>query len=37
VVQIATHTMPDDGSYATFMRQAAATVAHGLAPASAPR
>jgi zinc/manganese transport system substrate-binding protein len=30
VVQIATHTLPDDGSYATFMTEAAATVADGL-------
>jgi zinc/manganese transport system substrate-binding protein len=31
VVEIGTHTLPDDGSYATFMREAAAAVAGGLA------
>jgi zinc/manganese transport system substrate-binding protein len=30
VLQISTHTLPDDGSYFTFMRQAARTVADGL-------
>jgi zinc/manganese transport system substrate-binding protein len=30
VLQISTHTLPDDGSYFTFMRQAARTVATGL-------
>ncbi len=30
VVEIGTHTLPDDGSYATFMREAAAAVADGL-------
>ena len=33
VLQISTHTLPDDGSYFTFMRQAARTVADGLAGA----
>ena len=36
VLQIATHTLPDDGSYASFMRQAARTVVDGLAGAPAP-
>jgi zinc/manganese transport system substrate-binding protein len=31
VVEIGTHTLPDDGSYATFMREAAVAVAGGLA------
>jgi zinc/manganese transport system substrate-binding protein len=30
VVEIGTHTLPNDGSYATFMREAAAAVADGL-------
>jgi zinc/manganese transport system substrate-binding protein len=30
VLQIGTHTLPDDGSYFTFMRQAARTVVDGL-------
>jgi zinc/manganese transport system substrate-binding protein len=30
VLQIGTHTLPDDGSYFTFMRQAARTVVEGL-------
>jgi zinc/manganese transport system substrate-binding protein len=36
VVEVATHTLPDDGSYETFMREAAAAVAGGLSgpPAS---
>ena len=34
VVEVGTHTLPDDGSYFTFMREAAAAVADGLtAPA----
>ena len=33
VLQISTHTLPDDGSYFTFMRQAARAVADGLAGA----
>lgn len=32
VVEIGTHALPDDGSYATFMREAAAAVDAGLAP-----
>lgn len=32
VIEIATHTLPDDGSYLTFMREAAAAVDRGLAP-----
>ncbi len=35
VLQIATHTLPDDGSYFTFMRQAAQTVVEGLGGAPA--
>jgi zinc/manganese transport system substrate-binding protein len=31
VVEIGTHTLPDDGSYATFMRETAVAVAGGLA------
>lgn len=32
VVEIATHTLPDDGSYVTFMRDMAAAVSRGLDP-----
>ena len=32
VVEIDTHAIPDDGSYSTFMRALAASVADGLAP-----
>ena len=32
VVEIGTHALPDDGSYATFMREAATAVDAGLAP-----
>ncbi len=32
VVEIATHTLPDDGSYFTFMRDMAAAVSRGLDP-----
>ena len=35
VLQVATHTLPDDGSYLTFMRQAARTVVDGLGGAPA--
>jgi zinc/manganese transport system substrate-binding protein len=34
VVEIGTHNLPDDGSYFTFMREAAATVADALAQES---
>jgi hypothetical protein len=35
VVEVPTHTLPDDGSYFTFMREAAAAVSDGLgAPAN---
>jgi zinc/manganese transport system substrate-binding protein len=34
VVEIGTHNLPGDGSYFTFMREAAATVAAALAPES---
>ena len=32
VVEIATHTLPEDGSYFTFMRDMAAAVSRGLDP-----
>jgi zinc/manganese transport system substrate-binding protein len=34
VVEIATHTLPDDGDYATFITGVANTVADAYAPAS---
>ena len=36
VVEIATHNVPDDGSYLTFMRDMARAIDDGLAPAGAP-
>jgi zinc/manganese transport system substrate-binding protein len=33
VVEVGTHTLPEDGSYVTFMREVARTVAGGLTPA----
>jgi zinc/manganese transport system substrate-binding protein len=36
VLLIASHTLPDDGSYLTFMRQAAQTVVEGLGSPAAP-
>jgi zinc/manganese transport system substrate-binding protein len=35
VIEIATHTLPDDGSYFTFMRDMAAAVSRGLDPPAA--
>jgi hypothetical protein len=32
VVEISTHTLPDDGSYFTFMTDAAGAVQSGLLP-----
>ena len=37
VLQIATHTLPDDGSYTSFMEQAARTVLDGLAGPPPPQ
>ena len=37
VVQLATHTLPDDGSYLTLMRLAARTVVEGLGTAPTAR